>query len=272
MLDRFDCYELCVQSPRHITAFLRSAHGNYPVVLREDFCGAAAVSRRWVAEGRRGGDSGVRATAVDLDEAPLAAGRRLAETEGVAGEVRFVQDDCIEPRAGEYGPADVLFVGNFSIGYIHRRTELQRYFSRARGVLCRARSGFGGGVLACDTYGGAGAFRLGGTRRRHPGRHGEVIHYTWVHESADPVTGMVENSIGFRVERDGEVVQDLPRAFVYRWRLWSIAELREAMLEAGFAAVEVYKDVNVAPGQSPVAVADPSELGEDWIVMLVART
>ncbi|MFN7021678.1 MAG: hypothetical protein ACK4WH_10165 [Phycisphaerales bacterium] len=272
MLDRFDCYELCVQSPRHITAFLRAAHGNEPGVLREDFCGTAAVSRRWVTEGRRSGDSGVRATAADLDGATLAAGRRLAGAEGVEGAVRFVQDDCIRPRAVDREAADVLFVGNFSIGYIHRRADLLGYLRRARGVLSQARGGFGGGVLACDTYGGAGAFRLGGTQRRHPGRHGEVIHYTWVHESADPVTGMVENSIGFRVERDGEIVQDLPRAFVYRWRLWSIAELREAMLEAGFAAVEVYKDVNVAPGQSQVAVADPSELGEDWIVMLVART
>ena len=34
-LDRFDCYELCVQSPRHVAAFLRGVHGNEPVVLRD---------------------------------------------------------------------------------------------------------------------------------------------------------------------------------------------------------------------------------------------
>jgi hypothetical protein len=32
-------------------------------------------------------------------------------------------------------------------------------------------------------------------------------------------------------ERDGEIVED---AFVYRWRLWSAPELRDAMAEAGF--------------------------------------
>ncbi len=67
---------------------------------------------------------------------------------------------------------------------------------------------------------------------------------------------------------DGEVVVEMPRAFVYRWRLWSIAEWREAMLEVGFGSVEVYQDTNMAAEQRPVAVSDPKELGEDWIVLM----
>ena len=126
-------------------------------------------------------------------------------------------------------------------------------------------------MFVCDTYGGAGAFKLGGMTRLHPSRGRDMIRYHWVHESADPLTGMVENSINFRVERDGEVVQEWPRAFVYRWRLWSIAELREAMYEAGFGRTEVYKDVNIAPDQSAAPVTDPRELGDDWIVLVVGR-
>jgi hypothetical protein len=79
---------------------------------------------------------------------------------------------------------------------------------------------------------------------------------------------MVVNSISFRVIVDGEVAAEMPRAFVYRWRLWGLAELREAMAEAGFSDIAVYKEVNLAPGERPV---EAGELGEDWIVMVAGR-
>lgn len=268
-MDRFDCYEYCVQSPRHLVSFLYGAHGGEPLVLAEDFCGNAAVAARWAAEGVRRGDA-ARAVAIDLDPEAVARAVERAGREGVPGRVHVIRGDALDPP-GEPGGADVIFIGNFSIGYIHERRGLVHYFHRCRERLARGAAGRGGGILACDTYGGAGAFRLGGFTRRHPGRAGETIHYTWLHERADPITAMVENSISFRVELDGEIIQELPRAFVYRWRLWSIAELREAMFEAGFRGVEVYADVNTAPGHRPAPVADPSELAEDWIVLIVGR-
>ena len=140
-----------------------------------------------------------------------------------------------------------------------------------RRPIARGNAGFGGGVFVCDTYGGASAFQLGSLTRKHPSRGREIIHYHWQHEEADPLTSMVTNSISFRVEVDGEIIQELPRAFVYRWRLWSIAELREAMTEAGFASTEVYTDCNIAPGQAPRPVAS-AELGPDWIALIAART
>ena len=124
----------------------------------------------------------------------------------------------------------------------------------------------------CDIYGGDGAYRLGSLARTHLGRGHEVIHYHREHEAADPITGMVTNSLSFRVIDNGELAAEYPRAFVYHWRLWSLAELREAMLEAGFAAVEVYKDVPLAPGEGVRPVEAPGELGEDWIVMVAGRT
>lgn len=270
MLDRFDCYELCVQSPRHVVAFLRAAHGGEPLVLAEDFCGTAAVSRRWADQGVRTGEP-LRALGVDLDADAIARAASLARRDGVAARVDLRRGDALSGPARDE-PADVVFVGNFSIGYLHDRGSLLRYLRQCRERLARGNAGFGGGVLALDTYGGAGAFRLGGIERSHPGRGRETIRYTWVHEHADPTSGMVRNSISFRVLVDGEQRAELPRAFVYEWRLWSIAELREAMAEAGFASSAVYKDINVAPGHEPEPVADPAELGEDWIVMIVART
>lgn len=272
--DRYECYELCVQSPRHIVSFLRAVHGNQPRVLHEDFSGTAAVSRYWVREVERRGDGGPgAAVAIDLDDEALARAVRAASGAGVDGHIELLRADLTQPlpKRGREPAPDVVFVGNFSIGYLHTRRELLTYLRGVKERLDQGQGGFGGGVLACDTYGGAGAFKLGGLTRVHPSRGRDMIRYHWVHEAADPLTGMVENSISFRVERDGDVVQEWPRAFVYRWRLWSIAELREAMHEAGFRETEVYKDVNIAPDQTAAAVQDPCELGEDWIVLVVGR-
>lgn len=266
--DPFECYELCVQSPRHVSAFLHALHGQAPLVLREDFCGSGAASLRWIRDGLARGDADVRAIGVDLDEAALVRARERAERQGVGHALRLVRADCV--GAPDREPCDVVWVGNFSIGYLHTRADLMRYLRASRERLGLGGGGFGGGVLALDTYGGAGAFKLGGLERTHPGRGHEMIRYSWRHEQADALTGMVTNSISFRVEIAGEVVAEYPRAFVYRWRLWSIAELREAMVEAGFASTEVYTDVRVAPGDAPVA-ARAEDLGEDWIVVVAAR-
>jgi hypothetical protein len=269
MLDPLECYELCVQSPRHIVTFLRAVHANEPRLLREDFCGSAAVSRRWLEEARKRGE-GAKAIALDLESGPLARATDQATEAGITEGLELRHADAV--AAADTDGADVVFVGNFSIGYIHERQPLVEYLKRSRERLARGNGGFGGSVFVCDTYGGAAAFKLGGFERKHPGRRGEVIRYSWLHEMADPLTGLVENSISFRVEVSGEVVQEWPRAFVYRWRLWSIAELREAMKEAGFRETEVYKDVNLAPGQEARRVEDASGLGEDWIVLVVGRT
>jgi hypothetical protein len=269
-LDRFDLYELCVQSPRHVASFLRGVHPGRPTVLGEDFCGTAAVSRRWIADADRLDEPG-RAIAVDLDPEVLAKASSLNDAAATGDRVRLARADCAASApVSRDDAADVIFVGNFSIGYIHTRAQLLTYLRRTRARLALGNSGFGGGAFVCDTYGGATAFGLGGFERRHPSRGREVIRYAWQHETADPATSMVENSISFRVELDGEVIAELPRAFVYRWRLWSIAELREAMVEAGFARTAVYKDVNTPPGERPEPVEPGASLGEDWIVLVAA--
>jgi hypothetical protein len=267
VLDHFDCYELCVQSPRHVVSLLRAVHGGEPLLLREDFCGTAAVARRWAMEGRSRGDA-ARAFCTDLDAETLARAKARAVAEDVADRLELVQADAL--RCEDTTPADVVFVGNFSIGYCHTREALVRYLRRSRERLKRGNGGFGGGIFACDTYGGAGQWRKGSLERTHTGRGAEIVKYLWQQEEADPTTGMVTNSISFRVLENGDLAADLPRAFVYRWRLWSIPELREAMEEAGFTSTAVYSDLNLAPGE-PARPADPSELGEDWIVLVAAR-
>lgn len=236
-------------------------------MLREDFCGTAALSRTWVAGGV-GRDRLARAVAVDLDVDVLARARRSAHAEGITEtDIAFRCLDAVGTLVDSDADAcDVIFVGNFSIGYIHDRATLVEYLRRSRQRLTLNTSGRG--VFACDTYSGPSAFTLGSVTRVHPAQGGQFIRYTWQQKHADALTGMVECVLHFQVEHDGDVIARFPDAFTYRWRLWSIPELREAMREAGFRCTEVYQDIAADP---LVPMSNGRELSESGIVCIVAR-
>lgn len=146
-------------------------------------------------------------------------------------EVSAVRADVMERAPFAEGSFDVVHAGNFSLGYLRERATLLAYLRERRRLLA------GGGVRVVST---------------------------WEHRRADPVTALVENVLHFRVERDGELVARHPDAFTYRWRLWSLPELRDLALEAGSRACDVFPDASgpLAPG----AALDP-----DFSVALVAR-
>lgn len=241
-MDRWTLYEHCVQSPRDACDLLLRAHGGAPRRLLEDFAGSAAIAREWT---RRGG------TAVALDLDGEALGR-------ASDEVSVVRADVMERAPFAEGSFDVVHAGNFSLGYLRERATLLAYLRERRRLLA------GGGVLVGDTYGGRNAFELGAWDRERFLGGGVRVVSTWEHRRADPVTALVENVLHFRVERDGELVARHPDAFTYRWRLWSLPELRDLALEAGFRACDVFPDASgpLAPG----AALDP-----DFSVALVAR-
>lgn len=255
---RYDLYERCAQDPERDVRLLRAIHAGRPRVLAEDFSGTAALSRRWVRASRE-----ARAIATDLDPEPLRHARLLPGRRGAR--VRAVVADA---RAAP-GRADVIAVLNFSIGELHERRELLDYLRHARSRLRR------GGVLAIDLYAGADAFVLGRTRDVRPGPHGMRISYSWEQRHADPVSGLVVNTMSFRVVRPGSPAVVLRDAFVYHWRLWSIPELRDAMLEAGFGMVEVYPRAEHAvdhTGETHVRPFDPAdELASGVLALVVAR-
>lgn len=251
-MDRFDLYELTVQSPRHAAALLRAIHGARPRILGEDFAGTAALSREWVAS-----DADALAVAVDLDGAALERAAGVQRLSIVQADVREVTE-----------PVDVIFVGNFSIGYLHGRADLVAYLRHARGRLRP------GGAFVCEIYGGASAFAIEQVHRYHRAPDGRRIRYTWEQREADPLTGMVTDALHFRVERAGVIEEELPDAFVYRWRLWSAPELRDAMREAGFAETAVYgkvPDAADAEGNAYVQPVAPEALEESFIVCVAGR-
>lgn len=252
--DRHELYELCVQSPKDLVPLLRAVHGGDPRTLGEDFAGTAAVSHLWVQR------DACHAVAVDLDEEALA---------WRTGHERIAKHHCDVREA--HDPCDLLFVGNFSIGYLHTRDELVGYLTHARTRLDAS-----GGVFVCDTYGGESAYTLGGVHRAHPMPAGRLCRYTWEQHAADPTTGMVTNIIHFRVERAGVIELEIDDAFVYEWRLWSIPELRDAMADAGFRDTRVYTKLADALDEEGNAYVMPvedgeEELDESYIVLVAGR-
>ena len=240
-LDRHDLYERTVQSPEKVVAFLRELHGGDPRALGEDFSGTAAVARAWVRS-----VPGGSAVAVDLDASVLERASGVPGVELVHGDVRTATDPAIHR-------VDVLFVGNFSIGEIGERADLVRYLARSRERLHR------GGLFVCDVYGGPSALRTGAIERSFWIEGGDRVRYVWEQREVDPSTGRVVNAMHFRVEREGVVVQSIEDAFVYRWRLWSVPELREAMREAGFASTEVRTELHGAVAPPDRATLDAAE-------------
>ncbi|GJQ30867.1 MAG: hypothetical protein HBSAPP03_27510 [Phycisphaerae bacterium] len=252
LLDRYDLYERCVQSPRAMVRFLAAAHGGRPRLLREDFSGGAALCKAWVADA-----SGRRAIAVDRDPEPL---RRVAGVPGI-----------VVRRADVHNPgdrADVIAALNFPLGYFHERASLLRYLRLSRARLRR------GGVFVGDIYGGRSAFTPGTRRVTLRTPEGVRVRYEWDQRRADTLTGRVENAIHFTVY-DQRPPRRLRDAFTYDWRLWSLPELRDAYAEAGYTHVDVFDQEAGAMDHLGnlhlTPVREGADLGDDWVVYVVGR-
>lgn len=255
-LDRHSLYEATVQSPSELVPFLRALHGGDARSLGEDFCAGAHLARHWCAHVPR-----ARAVAIDIDAA-------LLERAGRPPGLSCLQADLArwEPPAG-HPACDLIYAGNFSIGYLHERAQLLHYLEGVRARLAQ------GGLFAADTYGGGAAWRTGAVVRDQFLADGLRLRSTWEQRSADPLRARVVNALSLRVDRDGDVLFDCPDAFVYDWRLWSPSELFEALAEVGLGDCSAYARLG-SLGAAPRAIDDPRELGDPadrWAVCLAAR-
>jgi hypothetical protein len=251
-LDRHKLYELCVQSPPELVGQLVAIHGGTPRVLGEDFCGTAAISVEWTRQ-----VDGGRAIAVDRDAESLARIPGCDAIEVIAGDV--VGDTDAKRHA-----ADVIWTGNFSIGELHTRWDLLAYLGHVRSRLEPE------GLFACDIYGGESAFLVGSSDIEHPLPDGRLVVYTWEQCQADLLTGRVRNAMHFEVRRDGVVEQSLRDAFTYDWRLWGVPELRDALVEAGFASVEIYARTPDAVDDAGTVYVQPLDAVEDSFDVIIA--
>lgn len=255
--DRHALYELSVQNVEQEVEFLDEtfhAHrGRRPVLLREDFCGTAQAACEWAAVNRRH-----RAIAVDIDPDVLAWGERQHLSRLKPGARKRVELRHADVRSVRTPPADIVCAFNFSYWYFKERRVLLDYFRSVRKALVAD------GLFFLDAFGGADAFTECKERTRHNG-----FTYIWEQESYDPISGDYVCHIHFKFE-DGSW---LKRAFSYRWRLWTMPEIRDLLEEAGFRAHHVYWQGTDDDGE-PSGEFFPADEGENdpaWIAYLVAE-
>ncbi len=254
--DKYDLYQRSVQDPEadvHLIGRIFKRHfGRPPRLLREDFCGTAYMACEWGKAHREN-----RAWAIDLDPEPLAWGRRhnLAKLRpDQAKRVKFIRGDVLRVR---HTPVDVTVAFNFSYFLFDKRRDLLRYFRKARTTLRRE------GLLVLDAYGGAEAQQRQEEIREHKG-----FDYIWDQYRFDPIAHEVTNHIHFEFS-DGS---QMPRAFSYDWRLWSIPEIREVLEEAAFSEVEIYwEGTELATGEGNGIFTKRARALDDpaWVAYIV---
>ncbi|MDD9890819.1 MAG: class I SAM-dependent methyltransferase [Gammaproteobacteria bacterium] len=227
--DKFDCYQKSVQEPEHeVDIFIQAykeAYNRKPLKLREDFCGTFAVCCSWVES-----DAKRSAWGVDLCDETLQWGKdnnlsKLKQKE--AKRVTVLEQDVREFNTPQ---ADVLAAQNFSFWIFKTREEVIEYFKIARANLASE------GVIVMDMMGGRDCYDSDIIDKRTIVKGKKGFKYHWEQAYFNPVNSDCIFYIHFKFA-DGSKMK---KAFRYDWRFWTIPEVREMLLEAGFRDTVVY--------------------------------
>ena len=118
-------------------------------------------------------------------------------------------------------------------------------------------------MLMLDIFGGSEAQVL-----QFEERDCEGYTYVWDQDAFNPITHEYVCRIHFRFP-DGSELTD---AFVYHWRLWSIPEVRDLLLEVGFSRVEVYWEGADEDGEpsGEFQIDNGGDNSPAWVAYIVA--
>lgn len=228
-------------------------------LLREDFCGTANTSCEWI---RR--DEDHQAVGVDLDATVLEWGRlnNLAElSEEQSQRIELIHEDVLHARPGL---VDIILAMNFSYYLFLTREDLREYFANALDGLVSD------GILFLDAYGGYEAPMVLTEPRECKDDDGKDFTYIWDQAEFNPIDSCMTCNIHFEFS-DGS---RLDNAFSYRWRLWTLPEIREILYEAGFMQVDIYWEGTDEDTNEGNGIYTPSEVGDadpGWVCYIVAQ-
>jgi SAM-dependent methyltransferase len=254
--DKYELYRKAVQSAETDVVFLRDTFkelkGKAPRVFREDFCGTFALSAEWIKLNPRHESIGV-----DLDPEPMAYGRAhyLSKLSGEQQKrMKLIEGNVLDPKLPK---SDLIAGMNFSYCCFKTRDLLKKYFANAYGSLNKD------GIFLVDTFGGSQCYDAIEDTIKHDG-----FTYYWDQTNFDPVTNEALFHIHFRV--GGKKIEQV---FTYDWRLWSIPEIRDLMMEVGFSKVHVYWEGTAKDGSGDgnFTRVDHGESCQSWIAYIVAE-
>jgi SAM-dependent methyltransferase len=265
--DKHLLYEKSVQSPEADVEFFEKVYlqnrGRKPLRFREDFCGTGGLSAQWCAS-----DEERTAIGVDLDEPTLAWGREryIASADVKLGDrMQLRQADVLDGVMPDDGVgADVACAMNFSFCVFKERSALLAYLKAARSTVAP------GGLFFMEMYGGTESMT-----ELEDEREVENFTYVWEQVAFNPLNHHTLCHIHFNFP-DGSKIQ---RAFTYDWRVWTLPELRELLLEAGFDKVRIFwetvdedeDDPDTLTGTGEYEEVTEVENQDSWLVYVVGE-
>ncbi len=260
-VDKHHLYEAAVQCVEAeidmVDATFKRIRGYQAELLREDFCGTAQTSIEWVK--RRPTNMAI---GVDNDPAVLAWSRKNHLSSLAQDQASSLHLQCDDVKVVELEPAQIILAMNFSYQLFDTRDSLRGYFNSVRHSLSED------GVLFIDAYGGYESYKeiIEETECEYGG-----LSYTYIWEQAsyNPISGAMQCYIHFEF-KDGSRID---KAFSYAWRLWTLPELQELLIEAGFEQVKVYwegTDKQTGEGNGLYQESKMGDADAAWICYLSA--
>ncbi len=255
--DVHELYEAAVQNVEEECRFMATTfemiRGRAPSGFREDFCGTGSAACEWVRQAKTH-----YAFGVDIDPGVLKWGRKHRMSQLGKGQRQRVSLIRGDVREVDTPPVDIVGAFNFSYWIFRSRDRLRDYFEAAHRNLGPE------GVFFLDAYGGYAAFE-----ELEEEMDFDDFTYVWEQAKYNPVNGHMKTHIHFQFP-DGS---KLKKAFTYRWRLWTLPELEELLIEAGFRNPTVYFEETDEEGDGlgcwfPV---EKLEASRAWIVNISAE-
>ncbi len=257
MKDKYLLYEASVQSPESDIEFIEKEfsreYGRLPTDLREDFCGTGLLLAQWVTRRKKNFGKGI-----DLSAEPIESGKArhwAALNEEQKKRMVYVETNVLNARRHK---ADVICAFNYSFYIFKERSVLLSYFKSVRASLNKK------GLFFLDCFGGTEAMIEG-----EESREVESFKYYWECEKFNPITHDCFYSIHFKEK--GKNKQR--RVFTYDWRYWTLPDLKDLLLEAGFSEVFTYweGDDKHGGGDGNFKRLTEAENCLSWISYIVAK-
>lgn len=152
----------------------------------------------------------------------------MKEDPSTAERVKLICKDVLQldESGKDTGKSDIICAYNFSVCYLFSRQDLVKYFKICRGTLKQE------GLFFCDIFGGEIACKP--NIRRRDLSNG--VKYEFEQIDFCPITNHSHFQMSFKFP-DGSKIKE---AFTYDWRIWSISEIRDCMMDAGFSRTVVW--------------------------------
>ncbi len=257
-MDKHHYYQNAVQCVEAEIDFVEATYqklkGKPARILREDFCGTAQTACEWIS---RHEDN--HAYGVDLDPLVLQWGEQNNFTQLTTQQRQRIQLLNEDVMSASVKNLDAILAMNFSYFIFMERALMVEYFSSVRRSLNES------GVFFLDAFGGYEAAKELTEERECDG-----FTYIWEQASFNPINSQMQCYIHFITDEGIRMDQ----AFDYYWRLWTLPEITEMLMLAGFKTADVYwegTDEKTGEGNGEYHRTESGTADAGWVCYIVAE-